>query len=254
MKRVLIRFDDICPTMDFYQWGRAVELLDKYAVKPLIGVVPECKDPELMIEAPHDDFWDYMKQLEAKGYTIALHGLYHLYDSQERGIVNHSYHSEFSGHTYEKQVEKIRKGKDILTKHGITTDVFFAPAHSYDRNTLKALHANGFKFLSDGATLKPILLEDIKCLPCHFSGAKVPFAKYETVVFHAHEWAHNANDDEYKLLKRLCEDHRDAIVDFKTYSGAPVGNKCLQLLYQFLYVFYDRNIWPLIVKLYKKMV
>ena len=254
MRQILIRFDDICPTMDYNQWGRAVELMDKYSVKPLIGVVPDCKDPDLMIETPHSDFWEYVKQLEAKGYTLALHGLYHVYDSQTRGIVNHSWHSEYAGHSYEKQVEKIRRGKEILLKHGISTDVFFAPAHSYDLNTLKALYANGFRYLSDGATLKPILMEGIKCLPCHFSGAKVPFFKYETVVFHAHEWGKKENDDEYKLLKRLCENHRDEIVDFKTFSEASVGNRNVQLLYQNIYVWYDRHIWPMIVNIYQNIV
>ena len=57
-KKILIRFDDICPTMDYKQWNKAVEVLDKYHIKPLIGVIPDCKDPELSIESPREDFWE----------------------------------------------------------------------------------------------------------------------------------------------------------------------------------------------------
>ena len=40
-KYFFVRFDDICPTMDWEQFGRAAELMDKYDIKPLIGVIPE---------------------------------------------------------------------------------------------------------------------------------------------------------------------------------------------------------------------
>ena len=52
---ILIRFDDICPTMDYSQFKKATDLLDKYNVHPLIGVIPECQDEELLIEEYHSD-------------------------------------------------------------------------------------------------------------------------------------------------------------------------------------------------------
>ena len=64
---ILIRFDDICPTMDYSQFKKATDLLDKYNVHPLIGVIPECQDEELLIEEYHSDFWNYIKELEKKG-------------------------------------------------------------------------------------------------------------------------------------------------------------------------------------------
>ena len=99
------------------------------------------------------------------------------------------------------------------------------------------------------------MLEGIKCLPCHFSGAKFPFiSNYETIVFHTTEWKNKVNDDEYKLLKSLCESSRKQIVDFRTYAKAPLGNKMVQLIFQRLYVWHDRHIWPMVVKLYQKYV
>ena len=47
---ILIRFDDICPTMNWEQWAKACALLDAYGKKPLIGVIPDCKDPDLQIK------------------------------------------------------------------------------------------------------------------------------------------------------------------------------------------------------------
>lgn len=35
MKKILIRFDDICPTMDWEQWKRAEDLLLQYNVKTI---------------------------------------------------------------------------------------------------------------------------------------------------------------------------------------------------------------------------
>lgn len=64
--KILVRFDDICPTMDFVQFKRATDLLDQYEVKPLIGVIPDCKDPDLDIEKPHEDL-GVCKKFASKG-------------------------------------------------------------------------------------------------------------------------------------------------------------------------------------------
>ena len=33
--KILVRFDDICPTMNFVEFGKATVMMDKYGVKPL---------------------------------------------------------------------------------------------------------------------------------------------------------------------------------------------------------------------------
>ena len=103
---ILIRFDDICPTMNWSEWKRAITILDRYNVKPLIGVIPQCQDNELMIDEARNDFWNYIKELQCKGYTVAMHGFLHKYDTNTHGIVNITPHSEFAGHTYEEVVER----------------------------------------------------------------------------------------------------------------------------------------------------
>lgn len=71
---ILIRFDDICPTMNYEQFNKAMSILDENNIKPLIGVIPDCKDPDLMIDRFHEDFWQWLHLLENKGYKIAMHG------------------------------------------------------------------------------------------------------------------------------------------------------------------------------------
>lgn len=245
MKEILIRFDDICPTMDWNQWNRAMELLEKHHVKPLIGVIPDCKDPDLTIDPPKKDFWEYLKNLQSKGFAIAMHGYIHVYDTKVRGIVNETFHSEFAGHSYEEQYDKIKKGKEILLSHGIETDIFFAPAHSYDEITLKALSANGFKYVVDGKTSKPVERYGVVCIPCMSGG--IPKMKEEgfyIAVFHAHEWIRPDKAEGYTDLKRLCEEYEDSIVDMDTFKSRPLGNPTIQVLGEKTYVFYERNIKP----------
>ena len=45
--KVAVRLDDITPDMDWERFLKFKELLDRYQVKPLIGVVPENRDENL---------------------------------------------------------------------------------------------------------------------------------------------------------------------------------------------------------------
>ena len=151
-----VRFDDLCPTMNKKQFEKAFELMEINNIKPLLGVVPNNQDIDLMIDEPNDNFWDYIKMKQNQGCEIAMHGYSHVYN-QERPMtmICGKKHSEFAGNTYDDQFKKIKLGKEILNSHGIYTDIFFAPAHTYDKNTLKALKANGFKYMCDGLSNKP---------------------------------------------------------------------------------------------------
>lgn len=248
--KILIRFDDICPTMDWTQWDKAAEVLEQYHIKPLLGVIPNCQDSELQIDSPREDFWEYILGLQKKGYVLAMHGSGHVYDSQKRGIVNTGHMSEFAGHSYETQSKKIERGKAALEYHGIYTDIFFAPAHSYDENTLKALAKNGFRYVSDGMSRKPFVREGIVCLPCRASG--VPLIKgkgYYTAVFHAHEWVRSDKAQGYEALKDLCKNHTAEIVDFDTYRQQPMGNPYVQKISEKGFLIWCRNIKPVASKI-----
>ncbi|WP_088188417.1 DUF2334 domain-containing protein [Desulfosporosinus sp. FKA] len=252
-RQILIRFDDICPTMNWIQWGRAEDIFTQFNVRPLIGVIPDCSDPDLKIDPPREDFWDYIKLLQSCGYAIAMHGFQHVFDINVQGIVNSGTRSEFAGHSYEIQYEKIKKGKEILLKHGIETDIFFAPAHSYDWNTIKALSDNGFKYMSDGKSMKPVVYGKITCLPCRSSGVpKIGAKGYYTTVFHAHEWVRAEKAAGYEQLIHICSQYQRDIVDFENYRMQIIGERHIQIVVERLYVFWQRKILPILVKIKHK--
>lgn len=250
MKRILVRIDDICPTMDFHQFQVAMELMDQYNVKPLLGVIPDCQDPDLLIDDSFDDYWHFIKELQNKGYTIAMHGYMHVFDNHARGIVVKRWDSEFAGHSYEIQMEKIRMGKQILESHGIYTDIFFAPGHSYDENTIKALAANGFKYMSDGLSLKPYEIHNIICIPARSPGMpRLSIGTNHTAVFHTHEWAFENKRYCYHQFVNLIEQHHNEILTWFEYINIPKGNLFLQRLFERSNVFFNRYIKSQISKI-----
>lgn len=138
-QRMILRLDDASARMDVEKWQRMEELLDKYNIKPLVGVIPDCKDPTMVKYDSDPFFWDKVHRWRKKGWIIAMHGYQHLYLSNEGGINPVNKKSEFAGLSYEKQAEKMQNAWDIFIAHGITPNVFFAPSHTFDKDTLKAL-------------------------------------------------------------------------------------------------------------------
>ncbi len=163
--KIAVRMDDIVPHMDWERFLKMKELLDAHGIRPLIGVVPDNRDEQLNRDEknkqrglperdPGEDqeifFWNYVKQLQEEGWSIALHGYQHLYTQKSGGLFPLNLFSEFAGVEPEKQRAMISSGREILEHHGIHTDLFMAPAHSYDRHTLAALQAEGFRRITDG--------------------------------------------------------------------------------------------------------
>ena len=62
----LIRLDDACPTMDSERWTYMESLLDKYEIKPMVGIVPDNQDNNLKIEKKDCDFWRKAQKWEKK--------------------------------------------------------------------------------------------------------------------------------------------------------------------------------------------
>lgn len=144
------RIDDVVPGMDWERFWNVIHMLERYNVKPLLGVVPDNKDSSIEPCEPICDFWDVIRKFQEDGYPIAMHGYEHLYVTKEAGLFPINKDSEFAGLSYEEQYKKIKVGKEILKEHGICTDIFMAPSHSFDENTLKALAENGFQYITDG--------------------------------------------------------------------------------------------------------
>lgn len=252
-RKILIRFDDICPTMDWNLWNIAVDLMNEFGIKPLIGVIPKCEDPELKIMNEKIGFWNYIRKLQTNGFTIAMHGYEHKFDIEHKGIVNYGLKSEFAGHSYAEQNRKIKSGKKELEKHGIKTDIFFAPAHSYDLITLKVLAENGFKYVVDGKSKKPIMKNGIICIPCRDAGVpKIHRNGTYIAIFHAHEWVRSEKRAELEKFKQLCSN--PDICTFEDICSEPIGNTVIQTLDEQLFMLYDENIRPKLSRMKKKFL
>ncbi len=213
--KIAVRLDDITPDMDWKKFLAFKELLDNHCIRPLIGVVPENKDSNLCCDAPRSDFWHYIKDLQKQGWVIAMHGYRHVYDSNRGGMFPLNNFAEFAGHPLKVQEEKIREGKRLFAQKGLETDMFMAPAHAYDRNTLKALKENGFTRITDGFGNRPYYWEGMVFYPISFRLANSLKQKqgYTTMVVHTNTIE---NMDDYKLL---FEAHRDKFMDYSEYMN-----------------------------------
>lgn len=191
--KIAVRLDDITPDMDWQRFLKFKALLDKYQVKPLIGIVPDNRDENLKgtKEGAPDDFYGYIKDLKNQGWCIAMHGFRHIYTTKKGGIFPLNNFSEFAGIPYEKQKSMLEEGKRLLEEKGIETDIFMAPAHSYDKNTLKALRETGFRRLTDGFGKRPYKLEGLIFYPISFHLGRTlhkgsrRVEEYSTMVIHA---------------------------------------------------------------------
>lgn len=187
--KIAVRLDDITPDMDWERFLKFKALLDKYQVKPLIGVVPDNRDDNLKgsRQGAPDDFWAYVKELQSQGWSVAMHGYRHIYSTDKGGIFPLNNFSEFAGVSYEEQLRMLTEGKRMLAEKGIETDIFMAPAHSYDNNTLKALKKAGFQKLTDGFGSRPYMWKGLSFYPISFRLSNTLKRKegYSTMVVHA---------------------------------------------------------------------
>ena len=164
---LLIRMDDICENMNWELMDRCELLFDRYKLKPLLGVIPINKDPELLAYPKTELFWDKVKNWKSKGWEIAMHGCNHLYTqkSDKQDVFNYGGDSEFYGLEYSKQLDKIQIGLYEFEKRQIKIRSFFAPNHIYDKNTLKALKEKNIKIIIDGYGLFPYYKNDLLFIP-----------------------------------------------------------------------------------------
>ncbi len=148
--RYLIRFDDICPTMNWTVWEEIEAALGAADVRPLLAVVPANEDRTLMVAPPSNDFWARVRGWQARGWAIGLHGYQHRYVTHDGGLVPLNDRSEFAGLAADEQADKLRRAVEILRREGISPDAWIAPGHSFDGATLAVLLGLGIEVVSDG--------------------------------------------------------------------------------------------------------
>lgn len=148
----LIRLDDACPYSDREQWEKVEKILDKYNIKPIVAIIPDCQDKMFTDKYEYDaTFWDKALKWQEKGWTIALHGYNHVYTNMKaKGLNPINTFSEFVGLSLDEQCNKIKSGVKLLEEHGLNPVCFVAPAHSFDINTVLALiKESNIRIISD---------------------------------------------------------------------------------------------------------
>jgi predicted deacetylase len=161
----LLRFDDLCPTMDRARWQHFLPLIEEFGLRPILAVIPGNQDKELNLSPPDADFWPRMRAMQASGAAIGLHGYRHLCQSRGRSFLPLHARTEFSGVPEETQREWIRAGLRILRGQGLDPGIFVAPRHGFDRATLSALGKEGIHLLSDGFARAPLLRGGLTWIP-----------------------------------------------------------------------------------------
>ena len=147
----IIRLDDASDYADTEKWNRIEQILDKYDIKPIVGIIPQNEDDSLVKKyIKNNNFWKKALNWQEKKWIIAMHGVNHKYVTEEGGINPVQKRSEFAGLPLQVQKNKIIEGIKILHQKKIYPKVFFAPSHTFDYNTIQALkEESDIRIISD---------------------------------------------------------------------------------------------------------
>jgi predicted deacetylase len=186
--RYLLRFDDLCPTMNWTAWSEIEAALVEQELKPLLAVVPDNQDPVLKVDTAVGDFWDRVRKWEGRGWTIALHGFQHRWVAEHAGIVTRRDKTEFAGIRADLQEEKLRRGVDIFERQKLRPRVWIAPKHSFDATTVNLLSRLGFQIICDGYFRYPFVAGDMLWVPQQLFCFRPAPPGVWTVCFHHNHW------------------------------------------------------------------
>lgn len=209
----LIRLDDASEYMDVLRWNRIERLLDNYNIKPVVGIIPNNQDRDLVCKYKKNlKFWNKAREWQTKGWTIALHGYNHICSTNNGGINPVNVRSEFAGVSLEEQKAKISKGINIFKEHELDAKIFFAPCHTFDMNTLKALKSeSGIRIISDTIANDIYKMGEFYFIPQQSGYVRNFTFKVTTFCYHP-----NIMDEhDFEMLERFIKKNRNKFGSFK---------------------------------------
>lgn len=223
--KIAVRMDDITPDMNWENFRFFQKLFEEAGIEPLLGIVPDNRDENLHKEELHQDFYEVMKDLQKQGWVLSMHGCHHIYSTKKGGIFPLNNFSEFAGVSYTEQKKMLEEGKQSLLNNGIVTDIFMAPAHSYDKNTLRALKELGFTRLTDGFGKKPYTYKGLTFYPISFRLDKSLKQKsgYTTMVLHAN----TITEKDKERYTRIFKEHGKDMISYSEYLEAEAEKRGL---------------------------
>ena len=232
MGKYIIRLDDAAENWNKKNWTRMHDLLEKYGVNPIIAIIPHNQDPKLLQFPVDEEFWDTLHKWVNNGWTPALHGYNHIIESPCGGINPANKRSEFAGIPLEVQKEKISTGFSILKKQGFHPNIFVAPAHTFDENTLLALkECTDIRIISDTVATDVYQNDGFTYIPQQSGQVrKLPF---NVVTFCYHP--NTMEDDGFEKLEQFILQYSDSFIEFSEIKlkrrNKNLIDKTLQKLY-----------------------
>jgi predicted deacetylase len=231
--KYLIRLDDACPTMSNKRWLEVEEILNRYGVSPLVGVVPLNRDPKLIFDKADIYFWDKVVRWQKQGWSIGLHGLHHLMrPTMADQILPFGKRSEFSGLTFEEQTKMIGKGYDELMQNGVRATAFIAPGHCFDNTTVDAVKAiTPIRIISDGIAMKPYCFRGMSWIPVQlWRFRKMPVGIY-TVCIHPN----TMDNDQITKIDEQIKKYREQIIKIDDIGYVSHSKSVLDHLFEWLF-------------------
>lgn len=208
----IIRLDDAAPRMNHFKWNKVLNILRKYNIQPLIGIIPEVKDEELIVYEEDKDFWKKARTWQMAGLAhLAMHGYQHVYHTKCSGINPVNQRSEFAGVSLDKQKEMLKRGYEKLKAEGIEADTFFAPAHTFDDNTIIALkEVTPIRIVSDTVGNDVYVKDGITYVPQQSGKCRVLPFKVTTFCYHPNEMV----TADFVQLESFLASHAQEFVEF----------------------------------------
>ena len=153
--RYILRFDDLCPTMNWVVWSQVEGVLLENKIKPLLAVVPKNRDPNLKVAEENPEFWNCVRRWQERDWTIGLHGYEHLMRQTDSGMLGFSRSGEFAGLPEDMQRSRLDRAIEVMRTERVRSDVWIAPGHSFDQTTIRIVREAGFRIICDGCSLLP---------------------------------------------------------------------------------------------------
>jgi len=218
--KYILRFDDITPEMSWDKFLPLKAFIEDYNIKSILGVVPKSLDPKLSVEPRKNNFFSLIRGWADYGDAIAQHGTNHVYCTKKPGILGINNRSEFSGLSYNNQLQKINEGKKILEDENVWQPLFMAPAHSFDKNTIKALLDLDFHAITDGYGFFPYKYNSILCVP-QMSSSPIRFGPgMSTICLHIN----SMSMENISEIKKFIVENHNQFINFKEIVSVDVNH------------------------------
>lgn len=208
----ILRLDDAAPRMNHFKWNKMEKMLRMYGIHPLIGIIPDVKDEELMVYEEDENFWKKAREWQSSGFAhLALHGYHHVYLTESGGVNPVNLRSEFAGVSLDKQKYMLKSGYEKLKENGIDVDTFFAPSHTFDTNTIRALkEVTPIRIISDTVANDVYVKDGITYVPQQSGKCrKLPF-QVTTFCYHPNEMT----PVDFCCLEKFLKSHAQEFVPF----------------------------------------